>query len=668
MNAFVEIDHVDQVFPLPNGGRYIALKNIDLTIQKGEFISLLGHSGCGKSTLLNIIAGLNKPAQGGVILEGQIVRQPGPDRMVVFQNYSLLPWLTVRENIALAVNRVMRDRPARERRQIVEEHIDLVKLRHAADRRPGQLSGGMKQRVAIARALSIRPKLLLLDEPFGALDALTRSGLQDQLMQIAQENQLTCIMVTHDVDEALLLSDRIVMLTNGPESYIGQILEVPFTRPRERMDVVNHPNFYALRNEIVYFLTRQKKDKQRKQRQAVAISRHGLEKINLEIGFVPLTDCAPLVVAKEMGFFERHGLEQVTLSREPSWKAISEGVASRRLDAAQMVAGMPLAMTLGMNGKAPLPTVTGVVLSRNGNAITFSKELYHSGVRSLADFKALLSATPDKVHTLAMVHPSSMHNLMLRYWLASGGIDPDQDVNITVIPPPQMVAALKAGTIDGYCAGEPWNTHAVKEGLGFVIATDLDICTGHMEKVLGVREDWAEQYPETHLALVKALLEACEYCDDFRNREKIAQLLEQPQYVGATAEYIRPGLVDPYDLGTDSSPKMVTRFNQFYVDQTNCPYRAEGLWVMTQLARWGITPFPRNWIEVIDRVRRVDVFGAAVRDLGLPDIEPNRGPISFPDGSIFNPDDPIGYLRSLKIKRELRVEEISLDALATTAV
>jgi nitrate/nitrite transport system ATP-binding protein len=668
MSTFVEIDHVDQVFPLPNGGKYIALKNIDLTIQKGEFISLLGHSGCGKSTLLNIIAGLNKPAQGGVILEGEIVRQPGPDRMVVFQNYSLLPWLTVRENIALAVNRVMRDRPARERRQVVEEHIDLVKLRHAADRRPGQLSGGMKQRVAIARALSIRPKLLLLDEPFGALDALTRSGLQDQLMHIAQENHLTCIMVTHDVDEALLLSDRIVMLTNGPESYIGQIIDVPFARPRERMDVVNHPNFYALRNEIVYFLMQQKKDKQRKQRQSVAIARHGLEKINLEIGFVPLTDCAPLVVAKEMGFFERHGLEQVTLSREPSWKAIAEGVASRRLDAAQMVAGMPLAMTLGMNGKAPLPIVTGLVLSRNGNAITFSKELYHTGVRTLADFKALLSATPDKVHTLAMVHPSSMHNLMLRFWLASGGIDPDRDVNITIIPPPQMVAALKAGTIDGYCVGEPWNSHAVKEGLGFVIATDLDICTGHMEKVLGVRDDWAEQYPETHLALVKALLEACEYCDDFRNREKIAQLLEQPQYIGAAPEYIRPGLVDPYDRGTDLQPKMVTRYNQFYVDQTNCPYRAEGLWVMTQLARWGITPFPRNWIEIIDRVRRVDVFGAAVRDLGLPDIEPNRGPISFPDGSVFNPDDPIGYLRRLEIKRELRIEEISLDALATTAV
>ena len=246
MSVFVEVDHVDQVFSLPNGGKYVALKNINLEVQKGEFITLLGHSGCGKSTLLNILAGLAKPASGGVLLEGRQVTEPGPDRMVVFQNYSLLPWLTVRENIALAVNRVLRHLPKEERSEIVERHINMVKLRPAADKRPGQLSGGMKQRVAIARALSIKPKLLLLDEPFGALDALTRSGLQDQLMQIAQENQLTCVMVTHDVDEALLLSDRIIMLTNGPESRVGQVLEVPFPRPRERMEVLGHPSYYAL--------------------------------------------------------------------------------------------------------------------------------------------------------------------------------------------------------------------------------------------------------------------------------------------------------------------------------------------------------------------------------------------------------------------------------------
>lgn len=667
MSVFVEVDHIDQAFPLPNGGTYIALKNIELKIQKGEFVSLIGHSGCGKSTLLNIVAGLARPTKGGVLLEGRQITKPGPDRMVVFQNYSLLPWLTVRENIALAVDEVMGNRPKGERRGIVEHHIDMVGLRHAALKRPGQLSGGMKQRVAIARALAIRPKVLLLDEPFGALDALTRGGLQEQLMKIAQENQLTCIMVTHDVDEALLLSDRIVMLTNGPEAHIGQIVDVPFPRPRDRMEVVNHPNYYGLRSEIIYFLNQQKRAKKQKAKQPVVIARNGLEKVNLEIGFVPLTDCAPLVVAKEKGFFEKYGLEEVTLSREPSWKAIAEGVATRRLDAAQMVAGMPIAMTIGMNNQAPLPIVTALAMARNGNAITFSKQLYNAGVRTLADFKAAIAQNPDRVHTLGMVHQSSMHNLMLRYWLASGGIDPDFDVSLTVIPPPQMVANLKAGNIDGYCAGEPWNSRAVYEGLGFVIATDLDIWAGHLEKVLGVREDWANQYPETHLALVKALLEACEYCDDRRNREEILQLLCQPQYVGSDPEYTRPGFIDAYNRGTDTEPQQIPRYNQFYIDRTNCPYRVEGLWIMTQLARWGITPFPRNWIEILERVRRVDVFGAAARDLGLLDIEPDRGSIYLSDGTVFNPDDPISYLKSLKIKRDLRIEEVVLDSLESVA-
>lgn len=666
MSVFVEVDHIDRAFPLPNGGSYVALKNIELKIRQGEFISLIGHSGCGKSTLLNIVAGLDRPTKGGVLLEGREVTKPGPDRMVVFQNYSLLPWLTVRENIALAVDQVMGKRPKGERRGVVEHHIDLVGLRHAANKRPGQLSGGMKQRVAIARALSIRPKLLLLDEPFGALDALTRSGLQDQLIKICEENHITCLMVTHDVDEALLLSDRIVMLTNGPESYIGQILEVPFPRPRNRLEVVNHPNYYSLRNEIVYFLNQQKRAKQRKA-QPTVIARNGLEKVNLEIGFIPLTDCAPLVVAKEKGFFEKYGLDEVTLCREPSWKAISEGIAARRLDAAQMVGGMPLAMTLGSGGKAPLPVVTALVMSRNGNAITLSKRFYQEGVRTLADFKAAIAQTPDKVHTLGMVYPSSMHNLMLRYWLAAGGIDPDLDVSLTVIPPPQMVANLKAGNIDGYCVGEPWNSRAVYEDIGFVIATDLDIWAGHVEKVLGVREDWANQHPQTHLALVKALLEACEYCDDYRNREEILQLICQPQYVGSAPDYTRPGFIDPYQRGTSEEPQQLSRYNQFYVDRTNCPYRIEGLWIMTQMARWGITPFPRNWIEILGRVRRVDVFGEAARELGFLDIEPDRGLIHLFDGTVFNPDDPINYLKNLKIKRDIRIEEVVIDSLATSA-
>jgi nitrate/nitrite transport system ATP-binding protein len=663
MSVFLEVDHVDKVFPLAGGGKYIALKNIDLTVKKGEFVSLVGHSGCGKSTLLLAVSGLERPSTGGIILEGREVTGPGPDRMMVFQNYSLLPWLTVRQNIALAVNKVFGNLPGAERKDMVEQHIDMVGLRHAADKKPKELSGGMKQRVAIARALSIRPKMMLLDEPFGALDALTRGGLQERLMQICEETGMTCMMVTHDVDEAMLLSDRIILMTNGPEAHIGQILDINIPRPRKRMDVVNHPNYYALRNEIIYFLDQQKREKKRKGKKVVAtpLAKNGLEKVNLDIGFVPLTDCAPLVVAKEMGFFAKHGLEQVTLSREPSWKAIVEGIATNRLDAAQMVAGMPLSLTLGVGVDTPISIITALVMSRNGNAITLGKQFLDKGVRSLADFKAALAATPDTVHTLGVVHATSMQNLMLRYWLAAGGIDPDRDVNLTAIPPAQMASNLMAGNIDGFCAGDPWNTRAVKEGHGYVIATDLDIWAGHPEKILGVREEWAAAYPETHNALVKAILEACDYCDDRRNRPAILELLAKPEYIGTNVEYIRPGFLDPYDFGTGVPPRSLLRYNQFHVDQANCPSRSEALWILTQLARWGIAPFPRNWVEVIERTRRVDLYGRAARELGLPDSEPNRSAFALFDGVMFDPDEPLAYLDSLAIKQPVTVKEIMMD-------
>jgi nitrate/nitrite transport system ATP-binding protein len=657
--AFVEIDHIDRVFDLPDGGQYIALKNIELKIKQGEFVSLIGHSGCGKSTLLNIIAGLDRASIGGVTLEGREVCNPGPDRMVVFQNYSLLPWLNVRENIALAVDEVYADKPKGERKGIVEHHINLVGLTNAARKLPHELSGGMKQRVSIARALSIRPKLLLLDEPFGALDALTRGGLQEQLMKICNDNNLTCVMVTHDVDEALLLSDRIVMLTNGPEAHIGQILKVDIPRPRQRMEVVNHPDYYNLRNEVIYFLNQQKQAKKRKaQSKAPArASSNGLEKVNLEIGFLPLTDAAPLIVAKEKGFFAQFGLGEVTLKRETSWKEIAQGVATGKLDAAQMVAGMPLALTLGAGGKTPIPIVNALNLSRNANAITLSKRLYSEGVRNLSDLKAAINNFPDQILTLAIVHPTSMQNLMLRYWLASGGINPDIDISLTVLPPTQMVSQLKAGTIDGFCAGEPWSHLAVHENVGFVAATALEIWSGQPKKVLGVREDWAQQYPETYLALVKALLVACEYCDDFRNREEILELICRPQYLDMNPALVRPGFTDPYDRGDGGKPQELTAYNRFYINKTNYPNRTELLWMLTQMARWGLVTFPKNWVEVIERVCRTDVFGAAARDLGLLDIGEDH-PVNLFDGKVFDPSEPIEYLNSFKIKRRIVIDEV----------
>lgn len=646
MKTFLEIDHVDRIFNLPNGGKYIALKNIELKIRQGEFISLIGHSGCGKSTLLNIIAGLDRASIGGVTLEGREVREPGPDRMVVFQNYSLLPWLTVRENIALAVDEVHQNLPLRERREIIEEHIDLVGLRRAANKHPSELSGGMKQRVAIARALATRPKLLLLDEPFGALDALTRGNLQEQLMKICNEHKITSVMVTHDVDEALLLSDRIVMLTNGPEAHIGQILEVPIPRPRQRLEVVNHPSYYNLRNEMIYFLNQQKQAKKR-QKQTLSptiISHKNLEKTQLEIGYIPLTQAAPLIIAQEKGFFAEYGLE-VNLKPENSWKEIAKGVATGKLDAAQMVAGMPLAMTLGAGGKTPISMVTAMTLSRNGSAITFSKELFNNGVTNLAEFQKTINADLDKTHTLGVVHPASMQNLLLRYWLAAGGIEPDIDVSLMTISPEEMVNALKDKKIDGYCVGEPWNTHAIAENIGSIIAITSELWNGHPDKILGVREDWAQENPQTHLALIKALLAACEYCDDTRNREEVLTL---------TNLDLDSALIDNYPQNNHHQKQT---FHQFYFHKANYPDRNEMLWILTQLARWGLVAFPKNWVEVIDRVCRPDIFGAAAREMGILDIG-REETIQLFDGKIFNPSEPIEYLKSSEIKRQLRVEEV----------
>ncbi|MCP2731397.1 ABC transporter ATP-binding/substrate-binding protein [Limnofasciculus baicalensis] len=661
MSVFVAVDQLEKVFPLSGGGEYIALKGIDLQIKKGEFISLIGHSGCGKSTLLNMIAGLDLPTDGVVTLEGQKINEPGPERMVVFQNYSLLPWRTVRENIALAVNSVMKGLPDAERKTIIEQHIDMVGLRPHADKAPGMLSGGQKQRVAIARALALRPKVLLLDEPFGALDALTRGNLQEQLMKICEENEVTGVMVTHDVDEAVLLSDRIVMLTNGPGSKIGQILDVDIPRPRKRMEVVEHPSYYVLRSEMIYFLNQQKRIKKMRARKVTTVPRHGLEKVNLEIGFVPLTACAPIAIAKEKGFFTKHGLDEVSLVRETSWRGIVDGMAGGYVDAAQMPSGMPLWLTLGGHENRPLPVVTALTMTRNGNGITLCKRFYDQGVHTLADFRRLLLEFPDEQHRMGMVHPSSMHNLLLRYWLASGGIDPDKDIQLKTIPPAQMVVDLQAKTIDGFCVGEPWNIRAAMEDVGFTIATDLELWPGHPGKVLGVREDWAEAYPNTHIALVKAMLEACRYCADTANEQEIRQILSRREYVGTNISYIHLG--DP-NASTCSLEKPMREYahHLFFGDGVNRPSRTEQLWHMTQLARWDHTPFPRNWVEILERVCRVRVFSTAARELGLVDISYTKGAIELFDGIPFNAEDPLGYLNRLRIKRDFSIAEVVIDA------
>ena len=260
MNPLLELSDVGIEFPTPKGP-FCALQNVNLKIKKGEFISLIGHSGCGKSTVLNIVAGLYQATQGGVVLGGKEVNEPGPERAVVFQNHSLLPWLTAYQNVELAVKRVFKGQKSKaEMREWIEHNLELVHMSHAMHKRPDEISGGMKQRVGIARALSMEPQVLLMDEPFGALDALTRAHLQDSLMEIQKDLNNTVIMITHDVDEAVLLSDRIVMMTNGPAATIGEIMDVELERPRNRIQLADDPQYNKYRQQVLSFLY----EKQRK--------------------------------------------------------------------------------------------------------------------------------------------------------------------------------------------------------------------------------------------------------------------------------------------------------------------------------------------------------------------------------------------------------------------
>ena len=258
MNHFIEVQDVEMTFASKKGS-FHALREIDLSVEKGEFVTLIGHSGCGKSTLLNLIAGLLKPSSGALLCDNREIAAPGPERAVVFQNHSLLPWLSCYENVYLAVERVFAASEGKEKlRQRTEAALELVGMTPALAKRPHEISGGMKQRVGIARALAMQPKVLLMDEPFGALDALTRARLQDELLKIVAATGSTVVMVTHDVDEAVLLSDRVVMMTNGPAATIGEILRIDLARPRDRVALAEDRGYVQCRKAVLDFLyTRQ---------------------------------------------------------------------------------------------------------------------------------------------------------------------------------------------------------------------------------------------------------------------------------------------------------------------------------------------------------------------------------------------------------------------------
>ena len=331
----------------------------------------------------------------------------------------------------------------------------------------------------------------------------------------------------------------------------------------------------------------------------------------LRLGFVPLTDCAPLVMAKELGLFKKFGLN-VVLSRELGWATIRDKVIHRELDAAHAIAAMPVAATLGL-GSVPCDCLTALILNLHGNAITLSNELWQRGVRDGATLRGEIQrARGEKTYTFGVVYPFSSHNFLLRGWLASAGIHPERDVRIVVVPPPQMVANLKAGHLDGFCVGEPWNSVAVQARIGWCVAATAELDPGHPEKVLMVRKEFAARRHEEHLALVAALLEACEFCDAPENLNEVVAVLARPEYVNAPAAALRRGFDSEFDFGHDRV-RPVRDFNLFYRHNANEPSGDKAAWVIQHLRDSGLCKDATLSFALGKQVFRPDIFDQAVR-------------------------------------------------------
>lgn len=339
------------------------------------------------------------------------------------------------------------------------------------------------------------------------------------------------------------------------------------------------------------------------------ISLLGRRERTLRVGFVPLTDCAPLVVASELQFFARHGVE-VKLHRELGWATVRDKILYGELDAAHAVVGMALAATCGWSSAA-VPCVTGMILSANGNAITLSNALFSEGVRDAKSFRNfVLGSHPRRVPTFGIVSPFSSHNFLLRQWLRSGGLNPDRDVRIVVIPPSQVCQNLKTGTLDGFCAGEPWNSIAVQNRLGWTAATSTELSPNHPEKILLVREDFAEKRPAEHLALMAALLEACEWCDQPKNLGEVISLLGRPEYLNLPAKALIAGFNGRYDFG-HGRREVIENFITFHRDNANEPTLDTIGWIRKNIADNGFSKIDVPSVELCQRVFRQDLYRQA---------------------------------------------------------
>jgi len=373
------------------------------------------------------------------------------------------------------------------------------------------------------------------------------------------------------------------------------------------------------------------------------------ESPKVRLGIIALTDCSSIVMAHELGLFKKHGIES-TISKEASWAVIRDKLSLGENQATHMLLGMPYASTMGLGGAPVKPMIIPMYLNRNGQAITLTRALLEKGVKTPAQLRpiALEAKAKGEPLTFAMTFPPGTHAMWMRYWLASGGIHPDRDVSLITIPPPQMVANMKVGKMDGFCVGEPWNARAIADGIGYTVTTTQDLWPDHPEKVLAFTEEFAAKNPRTVKAVMRAVVEAGRWCDELENRPKLAEVVARPQYINTTKEAILGRLLGDYDYG-DGRKKKDPLYMTFFDRDTTFPLRSHGTWWLTQFRRWGMVKGPPDYAGIAARVHRPDLYRQVAKELGIAAPKEDARTERFWDGTVFDPSDPERYARSFAV-------------------
>ena len=369
----------------------------------------------------------------------------------------------------------------------------------------------------------------------------------------------------------------------------------------------------------------------------------------MRIGIIALTDCSSIVMAHELGLFKKHGIES-TVSKEASWAVIRDRLTLGENQATHLLLGTAYAMTMGLQGSPVKPTIIPCYLNRNGQAITLTKTLLDRSARTPAQIKPLAAEAKAKGSplTFAMTYPPGTHAMWMRYWLATGGINPDRDVSLITIPPAQMVANMKVGKMDGFCVGEPWNARAIADGIGFTAITTQQLWKDQPEKVLGVTEEFASKHPKTVRAVVRAIVEASQWADKLENRGRLAEVVSQPQYINCPKDIILGRLLGEYDYG-DGRKEKDKHYMTFFDRQTNFPQKSHGVWWLTQFRRWGMLKEAPDYKGLVDRVHRADLFREVARELGVETPRDDMKKETFFDGVTFDPARPEEYAKGFAV-------------------